>query len=452
MENITLSFETFIFKRYFSHPYSERSTSVVTILSIIGVAVGVTALIISLSVMNGFEKDLKESLQGINGHISVYTFTPNGFEWQSEKNIGTRIKKEVPVNAMAPFTQHQALIMGSNKPQGTLVKGIDVDREIEVSPLGFMIRTKTFDVLRDNTEYQDKDNKLLLEKAKKVLALLKPHTENKIDSQGNTRKVTVTGIIIGSQMARKLNVRINDWVKLVSEERITPMGKMPRAKRFKVVGFFESGIMGYDEVYSMIDIGIAQKLYRMGNNISGLTIKLDDSSKADEYKDILQEKISLPYIFSSWQDQNRNLFAVIKLEKIGLAVILYCIIIIAGVSIISSLIILVIEKNKDIAILKAMGATNRSIHQIFIYLGTTIGIMGTVIGMVLGLLACYVIGNYDIIDIPPGVYAGNRIPMHVETWQVLMIAAVSVLICFFVTIFPSRKAAKLDPVIGLKNE
>jgi lipoprotein-releasing system permease protein len=426
---------------------------VVTILSIIGVAVGVTALIISLSVMNGFEKDLKESLQGINGHITVYTFTSNGFEWKSDSNIGTKIAKIVPVDAIAPFTQHQALIMGSNKPQGTLVKGIDVDKEMEVSPLGFMLRTKSYEVLRDKSEYKDKNNNQLLEKARKILEQLKPHSELKIDSQGNTRKVTVTGIIIGSQMARKLNVRINDWVKIVSpEERITPMGKMPRAKRFKVVGFFESGIMGYDEVYSMIDIGIAQKLYRMENNISGLTIKLKESSKADEYKDILQEKISLPYIFSSWQDQNRNLFAVIQLEKVGLAVILYCIIIIAGVSIISSLIILVIEKNKDIAILKAMGATNRSIHQIFIYLGTTIGIMGTFIGMVLGLIACYVIGNYNIIDIPPGVYAGNRIPMHVEVWQVLMIAAVSILICFIVTIFPSRKAAKLDPVIGLKNE
>ena len=414
---------------------------------------GVTALIIALSVMNGFEKDLKESLQGINGHITVYTFTSNGFEWKEDTNIGERIAQEVPIEAIAPFTQHQALIMGSSKPQGTLVKGIDVDREMEVSPLGFMLRTKSYEILRDKSEYKDKNNKQLLEKARKILEQLKPHSELKIDSQGNTRKVTVTGIIIGSQMARKLNVQINDWVKIVSpEERITPMGKMPRAKRFKVVGFFESGIMGYDEVYSMIDIGIAQKLYRMGDNINGLTIKLKESSKADEYKDILQEKISLPYIFSSWQDQNRNLFAVIQLEKVGLAVILYCIIIIAGVSIISSLIILVIEKNKDIAILKAMGATNRSIHQIFIYLGTTIGIMGTLIGMVLGLVACYIIGNYNVIDIPPGVYAGNRIPMHVEVWQVLMIAAVSILICFIVTIFPSRKAAKLDPVIGLKNE
>lgn len=448
-----MSFETFIFRRYFSHPYNERSTSVVTILSIIGVAVGVTALIISLSVMNGFEKDLRESLQGINGHINVYVFTSNGFEWKSDSNIGTQIAQEVPIEAIAPFTQNQAFIMGSSKPQGTLVKGIDVEKEIEVSPLGFMIRTESYEVLRDKSEYKDKNNKQLLEKAREILNLLKPHSELIIDSQGNTRKVTVTGIIIGTQMARKLNVRINDWVKIISpEERITPMGKMPRAKRFKIVGFFESGIMGYDEVYSMIDIGIAQKLYRMGDNISGLTIKLKESSKADEYKDILQDKISLPYIFSSWQDQNRNLFAVIQLEKVGLAVILYCIIIIAGVSIISSLIILVIEKNKDIAILKAMGATNRSIHQIFIYLGTTIGIMGTIIGMILGLTACYVIGNYDIIDIPPGVYAGNRVPMHVEVWQVLIIAAVSVLICFIVTIFPSRKAAKLDPVIGLKNE
>ena len=418
-------------------------------ISVVGVAVGVMALIISLSVMNGFEKDLRESLQGVNGHLLVYGFSPDGFRWSEKEMLEKRIKNLVDIQALAPFTQNQALIMGRHQPKGTLVKGIDPLTEPAVSPLHYMIRTETFEV-KKNKEISDTE---IVEKTRSILSKLSPHMERIVDKDGNARNVKVHGIIIGSQLARNLGVEINDWVRLISpEERITPMGNMPRAKRFQVVGFFESGIMGYDEVYSMIHLNVAQKIYRLGDRISGITLKIKNASQANDYKEILQKEIPFPYIFSSWQEQNKNLFAVIKLEKLGLAVILYCIILIAGISIISSLIILVIEKTKDIAILKAMGATNVSILKIFVMQGTTIGVMGAVIGIVLGLSVCFVIAQFDIIDIPPGVYVGNRIPMYVEPWQVALIPLISIVICFLVTILPSRKAARMDPVIGLKND
>ncbi len=445
-----MGFETFIFSRYLRSPRQERAISAITIISVIGVAVGVTALIVSLSVMNGFEKDLRESLQGINGHILAYSLSPSGFKWDDERTLEKRIKRRVDIKAIAPFTQNLALIMGAQKPRGTLIKGIDPLAEPTVSPLNFIIRTEMFEVkpIREETE-----NDKIKTQTKEILSKLAPHTERTVDQNGNIRNVKVFGIIIGTQLAKNLGVGINDWVRIISpEERITPMGNMPRAKRFKVVGFFESGIMSYDEVLSLIHISIAQKIYRMKDNVTGVTIKIEDSSKANDFKQILQNEISLPYIFSSWQEQNKNVFAVIQLEKLGLAIILYCIILIAGVSIISSLIILVIEKTKDIAILKAMGATNASIRKIFVMQGTTIGIMGTLIGVILGLIICFIIGQFDIIEIPPGVYASNRVPMYVEFWQVVLISVISIIICFIVTIFPSRRAAKLDPIIGLKND
>ena len=330
---------------------------------------------------------------------------------------------------------------------GTLVKGIVPGQEALVSPLDHYLKTELFD------SHDEKSDAAPAEDSMKILNALTPHMEEVIDSNGNTRRQKVSGIILGSQLAKSLDVGLDDYVTLVSpEERITPMGNMPRAKKFKVVGFFESGMAGYDEVLSFIHLDISQKIYRLKDRITGLTIKTDNSSNADEYKEALSKKVSFPYVVNSWIDQNKNLFAVIKLEKLGLSVILTCIILIAAFNIISSLVILVIEKTRDIAILKAMGATDESIRKIFIIQGTIIGITGTLIGVVLGLILCFVIGRFDLIDIPPGVYVGNRIPMYVESWQILIIALVSVLICFSVTIFPSHKASRLDPIEGLRNE
>ena len=444
-----MGFETFIFLRYLRSPRKERSISLITVISVVGVAVGVTALIVSLSVMNGFEKDLRESLQGVNGHILVHSLTPSGLRGEEKKTLEQRIGKLVDIEALAPFTQNQALIMGRHKPMGTLVKGIDPSAESAVSPLHHMIRTESFEVKRKR-EAGEAD---AAKKTAKILSALLPRMERVVEKDGSVRNAKVSGIVVGSQLAKNLGVKVGDWVRLISpEERITPMGNMPRAKRFKVIAFFESGIMGYDEVYSIVHLDMAQKIYRLGDRVAGITIKIKEAAKAQEYKEKLQREISLPYLFSSWQERNKNLFAVIKLEKLGLAVILYCIILIAGVSIISSLIILVIEKGRDIAILKAMGATNASILKIFVMQGTAIGVLGTAIGVATGLLACFAIARFDIVDIPPGVYAGNRIPMHVESWQVATISLVSIAICFLVTIPPSRKAAKTDPVIGLKND
>ncbi len=448
-----MGFEIFLAGRYLRSPRKDRSISVITKIAVGGVAIGVMVLITALSMMNGMEKEMREALRGAESDLTVYSMRMGGFKWGTDNQLVERIKDIVVIKGYAPFTTHQAFIMGPQKPAGTLLKGIDADMEVDVAPIDFFIRTQSFEIKRDNSNPDREMEASERQKARKILAQLKPHLEPVKDSNGNVRQTKVTGIIIGSQLARNLEVEIGNFITLMSlETRMSPMGEIPRSKRFKVVGYFESGLTGYDEFVSLIDIGTAQKLFRMQGHISGLTISLEDGGKAEAYKEKLSEDIGFPYFFTTWMENNKNMFATFQLERFALGIILTLIILLASFLIVSSLIMLVVEKRKDIAILKAMGAKNSSIRRIFIYQGSLIGLTGTVIGVVFGLVACWVISSFDIIDIPPGVYVGNRIPMHIEVWQIFLVSAVSLIICFFVTIIPSRKASNLDPVEGMRNE
>lgn len=443
----------FLAGRYLRSPRKDRSISIITKIAVGGVAVGVMVLITALSMMNGMEREMREALRGAESDLTVYSMSTSGFRWNAVDQLVDLIRETVDIKAYAPFTTHQALIRGPQKPSGALIKGINADMEADVVPITFFIRTKSFEFKHDNSNPDRELAEFERLKAEKILAQLKPHLEPVKDSTGTVRQTKVTGIIVGSQLARNLEVEIGEFVTLMSlETRMSPMGEIPRSKRFKVVGYFESGLPGYDELVCYIDIGTAQKVFRMQGRISGLTISLEDGNKAEAAKDRLREKISFPYFFTTWMENNKNMFATFQLERIALGIILTLIILLASFLIVSSLIMLVVEKRKDIAILKAMGAKNSSIRRIFIYQGSLIGLTGTIIGVVLGLIVCWVISSFDIIDIPPGVYVGNRIPMHIEIWQILLISITSLLICFFVTIIPSRKASSLDPVEGMRNE
>ena len=448
-----MGFEIFLAGRYLRSPRKDRSISIITKIAVGGVAVGVLVLITALSMMNGMEKEMRDALRGAESDLTVYSMSSEGFPWGEDNQLIERIKQTVEIEAYAPFTTHQGLIRGPQKPAGTLIKGIDADREAEVVPIDFFIRTESFETKRDNSNPDREIAETERQKAQKILAQLKTHLESVKDAAGKLRQTKITGMIVGSQLARNLEVEIGDFVTLMSlETRMSPIGEIGVSKRFKVVGFFESGLPGYDELVSYIDIGIAQKMYRMQGRISGLTISVEDSGKAETYKEKLKEKIGFPYFFTTWQDNNKNMFATFELERFALGIILTLIILLGSFLIVSSLIMLVVEKRKDIAILKAMGAKNSSIRKIFIYQGALIGLTGTVVGVVLGLIVCWVISSFDIIDIPPGVYVGNRIPMQIEVMQIFIITTVSLLICFFVTIIPSMKASNLDPVEGMRNE
>ncbi len=411
---------------------------------------GVMTLIVVLSVMNGFERDLKRALQGANGHLILQSYS--GMPWGEEKEFYRPLREHPGIEAYAPFATSQALLMGPGKPQGALIKGIDRKKEPLASQLIHFLRLESFLVRRDNrVQGQANENQQVL--AQKILQGLPPHEVASRDDQGKIRPQRLAGIILGSQLARNLDVDIGGFVTLVSPaERMTPFGPMPRAKKFVVVGLFESGLMGYDEVLALVDLSVVQALEKSPGKIGGLTIRVKPGADPDEVQKDLQEAYPFPFHVTSWKEQNKNLFAMFRLEKIGLAVVLTLIILIAAFNIISSLVILVKEKRRDIAILKAMGATRQSIQTLFFYQGAVIGLTGTVIGEILGTSICWVLSHFEVIEVPAGVYVGNRIPVHMEFWQLSLIGVVSLVICFSVTLWPAKGAADLDPVETLRYE
>jgi lipoprotein-releasing system permease protein len=349
-----------------------------------------------------------------------------------------QILKHPEVQATAPYIFKQALLTGTRRPKGALLRGIDPAKETQVTNLGLFLRRERYSPSTPTIEEQTAlSNEILAH-----LSHLKAKEAGLQD-----------GIILGSNLAQQLGVQLGETVQLVSsEQRMTPVGDVPRIKKLLVVGFFESGIAGYDEILAFMDYRLVQKVYRMRSDVTGLGVRLEDPETAQEVAADLRAEFR-DFAVSSWVDENKSIFQVMQLEKIGLFVILTLIVVVAAFNIISSLIMLVLEKSREIAILKAVGATERSVRKIFMIQGVVIGLIGTFSGVGLGLAICWALATFDFIDIPPGVYpGGDRIPVLINWMDVLLTTVSSFLICFLVTIYPSTKAARLQPADSLRYE
>jgi lipoprotein-releasing system permease protein len=429
-----MGYETFIGKRYLFSPRRDRSISVITWISIGGVALGVVALIVSTSVMNGFRANLRDAVTGSLPHITI-------FAWDDAMNnysvLQNRLAEHPEVKAVAPYIFKQALLTGRKKPKGALLRGIDPLQEADVTNIASYLREEVYG-FSPSPEDQELISARLLERLS--------HPESR-------KKGLKDGIILGAKLARQLEVDVGDSVKLVSsEQRMTPIGDVPRIKKLEVIGIFESGISGYDEVLAFVDYRLLQKIYRMQKQITGLGIRINDPENAPEIADELGE-LSEEYIIGNWADENKSIFQVMKLEKIGLFLILSLIIVVAAFNIISSLIMLVLEKSREIAILKALGAKDSGIRKIFFFQGLVIGSLGTISGVLVGLAICWALMTFEIIDIPPGVYpGGNRIPVLIDWFDVGLATLASFTICILVTLYPATKAARINPVDPLRYE
>jgi lipoprotein-releasing system permease protein len=427
-----IPYELFISRRYLSAKRKQIFVSIITFISIFGIFLGVAALIIVLAVMNGFEEDLRTKILGIKSHIELTTdMTGTMKDYQKARE---RIADVEGVVASTPFIYSQAMIRNGNGVSGVVIRGLDTQSAFKVINLG--------KIKEGNIEYLNKIPQ-------------KPFLDNRNES------VPPDGIIIGKEMARNMGIFLYDPITIISPVSIsTPMGMVPRKKKFIVVGIFESGFYEYDSTLAYLSLKSCQDFLQMGDAVTGIDIKVEDIYKADIIARKIQNKLGFPFWAQNWMQMNKNFFSALKLEKRVMSIILSLIVLVAAFNIISALIMIVMEKSKDIAILKSMGATSRSIMKIFIYQGLIIGIIGTTLGCVAGVtialniqkVSLFVEKIFHFKILPGDVYYLSELPSKVNYGDVAIIAAGTLLICFLSTIYPSLRASKSDPAEALRYE
>jgi lipoprotein-releasing system permease protein len=409
-----MSFEYFIGRRYLRAKRKQAFISLITILSTAGIAVGVMALIVVIAVMSGFESDLKSRILGGQSHIVLMR---HGSEFTEHGKILKEVEKIDGVESATPVIYTQVMLRASSRVSGAVLRGIDPESA------GRVIKTL------DKISFQNPK------------AGMSESTEN-----------NVPGIVLGKELANNLGVSKGDIIYLISPRgMISPIGHLPAMKRFRLTGFFESGMYDYDGSFAYINIDQAQKILRMGNSVSGIEIRVSNIYKAREIGQKIVSDLGFPYWARDWMQMNQNLFTALKLEKTVMFIILTLIVLVAAFNIASTLIMMVMEKTRDIAILKAMGATDKSIKKIFVFKGMVIGTIGTILGVLLGSVLCTILKHYKIAELTGDIYYfTTKLPVRLEVFDVFIIVSAALVICFFATIYPARQASKLDPVEAIR--
>jgi len=427
-----MPYEFFISRRYLRAKRKQMFVSVISFISVFGIFLGVAALIIVLAVMNGFEEDLRTKILGIKSHIELTTDMAGPMK--NYEQVREKISGIEGVVASTPFIYTQAMMRNDNGVTGVVIRALDTKSAFQVINLG-KIKEGSIDDL----------NKI----------------PRDISSHDPNDGVSPAGIVIGKEMARNLGIFLHDTITIISPVSIsTPMGAVPRMGKFIVVGIFESGFYEYDSTLAYLSLESCQKFLQMGDTVTGIDIKVNDIYKADVIAEKIQSKLGFPFWAQNWMKMNKNLFSALKLEKRVMFIILSLIVLVAVFNIISALIMIVMEKNKDIAILKSMGATSQSIMKIFIYQGMIIGVIGTLLGCLAGIavalnlqaVSLFVEKVFHFKFLPGDVYYLSELPSKVNYGDVFIIVIGTLLVCFLSTIYPSLRASKTDPAEALRYE
>jgi len=406
-------FELFLGIRYLKAKRKQAFISVITVISVVGVMVGVMALVVVLSVMNGFRADLMSKILGVNSHLLVLNFEG---AFKDYKEVGTKIGEVEGVVASTPFIYSQVMLNRAGNVSGAVLRGIDPKNAGKVVSIERMIKEGSLNAL--------------------------------INSQNE-----LPAIVIGQELSRQLGAYLGDILSVVSPEgKLTPLGRAPNTRRYKVTAIFESGMYEYDASMVYISLKEAQDFLGIGDRVTGLEVRVDDVYQSDKIARSIQDNLGYPYWTKDWKVMNRSLFSALKLEKITMFVILTMIVLVGALNIISTLVMVVMEKTRDVAILRAMGATAKSIMSIFMLQGVFVGIVGTMAGLASGLGICHLLAKYKFISLPSDIYYISTLPVRVEFWDVSFVALAAVAISFLATIYPSWYASKLDPVEAIRYE
>jgi lipoprotein-releasing system permease protein len=411
-------YELFIGLRYTRAKRRNHFISFISMISMLGIGLGVMALIVVLSVMNGFQKEIRARILGVTPHLQVISDSGQLADWQRVLDI---VAKDPAVRAAAPYVNGQGMVSLNDNVQGVMVRGILPDAEQRLTRIGDKMKHGALGDLRAGA----------------------------------------FNIVLGVDLARALGAHVGDTVLLITPQgQITPAGMLPRLKQFHVVGIFEIGMAPYDNALALINLEDAQKLYRMGDSVSGISGSLHDLDRAPEVAYELEDKLPKDTYATDWTRQNANYFSVVAMEKKMMFIILSLIVLVAAFNIVSTLVMAVTDKQADIAILRTMGASPRSIMLIFMVQGMLIGLIGMALGVIGGVVIALNIGTivpfiehlFGVQFLSKEFYYISELPSDLQRMDVFVVAGMSFLISLLATLYPSWRAAKIQPAEALRYE
>jgi len=408
-------FEFYVAQRYLRAKRRDRFFSVVTALSVAGVSAGVAALIIAMAVSNGFQASLREHLIGASSHINLLEKTPE-FGIEDYQPLLAKLSRLEHVEAVAPTLYGEMMIRTAVRAKGCVLKGVDPEAESRVSQLLSKIGDGSFEAL---------------------------------EHEGGG----YPGILLGRRLADAIGARVSTIVTVLNPQgEMTPLGPIPSFKRFQVVGIFETGLFELDNLWSVTLLRDAQRALSLGDVVNSLEFRLDDFQASDEVARAIRAEAGEDFTTSTWMERNRVLFNALQTEQLATAMIIGMIMLVAALNILISLVMMVVEKTKDIAILKSMGARQDQIRRIFTWQGLLIGSVGTAAGLVIGHLTCWLCERYRLISLDPEVYGLEYVPFAPRALDGLYVAIAAILISYLITIYPSGNAARVDSAEILRYE
>lgn len=411
----------FIGLRYLRARRRETFISLITVISVLGVMIGVMTLNVVMAVMTGFEEVLRDRLLGINAHVAL---VKTGGYLTGYESLLDEVAHEQGVVAASPSVVGQVMVTAGSRVSGVVVRGVDPDRVGKVIDIQRFIKEGSLEALK---------------------------TRRAVEIDG--RSVRLPGLILGSRLAGQLGVMVGDPIQVVSPlGKPTAIGVVPTVRRFFVAGIFDSGMQEYDATLVYMNLPDAQSFFGLDDTVSSIEIRVADVYQAQEVARRIQRRLGFPYWAEDWSRLWPNLFSALRLEKTVYFLVLLLMVIIGAFNIVSTLIMVVMEKKKDIAILQSMGASKQSIRRIFLIKGSVIGTVGTLLGVVFGYGLCLLIERYHFIELPRDVFLISTVPVRIYLGNFVLVAVASILVCLLASIYPARHAASLDPVEIIRYE